>query len=90
MSGPELPLATSHIISLKDWVTQLQNSWPEVSKTLEEERETYKKLADKKQMKPKDFKIGSHVYHSTKYLQSRQPSKKLGPKYIGTFPIKRI
>lgn len=34
--------------------------------------------------------IGNWVYHSTKYLQSRQPSHKLGPKNVGPFPIKRI
>lgn len=53
-------------------------------------REAYKMQADKKSTEPKPFKIGDHVYLSAHYLQSLQPLKKLGPKFVGPFPIKRI
>lgn len=63
--------------------------WSVVQKTLEEVQESYKKQANKKRSKPKEFKVGDTVYLS-KYLQSRQSSKKLDPKYIGPFPISKI
>lgn len=49
-----------------------------------------KSVQTKKWTKPKAFKIGDQVYLSIKYPQSIQPSKKLGPKHVGLFSIKRI
>lgn len=41
-------------------------------------------------MKPKDFNVGDWVYLSIKYLKSRKPLKKTGPKYVEPFPIKGL
>lgn len=69
----------------------MQNTWLEVCKALKEAREAYKKYVNKKKRAPqKDFKVVDKVYLSTKFLQSRQPCKKLGQKYIGSFPIIRV
>lgn len=88
---PELPQTTSQNTFLADWIAQLQSTWPVVHKALKEAHEKYKKQADKKtRSKPKDFNIGNTVYLSTKYLQSRESSKKLGSKYTGYFPIIKI
>lgn len=46
--------------------------------------------ANKKRVEHKPFKIRDWVYLSTCFLQSLQPSKKLGPKFIGSFPITHI
>lgn len=59
-------------------------------KALSDAREAYKKQADKKHIKPKDFNVDDCIYLFTWNLQFWQPSKKLGPKYVGPFPIKRI
>lgn len=50
-SMPELPLSDPPIISLKDWVSKLQNTWTVVSKSVET-RDAYKQ-ADKKCTKPR-------------------------------------
>ncbi|ETE70243.1 Ty3b-g, partial [Ophiophagus hannah] len=36
------------------------------------------------------FQLGEKVYLSTKYLRLRRSSKKLGPKFMGLFPIVKI
>ena len=36
------------------------------------------------------MELGDKVYLSTKSLRSPQPSKKLGPKFLGPFPILKI
>uniref|UniRef100_A0A670Z7K1 Integrase catalytic domain-containing protein n=1 Tax=Pseudonaja textilis TaxID=8673 RepID=A0A670Z7K1_PSETE len=87
---PELPTKDPEIPSLKEWMDNLQAMWPVVRLSLQEARAVYKTHADKKRCEPKPFKIGDCVYLSTKFLKSLQPSKKLGPKFIGPFPISRI
>lgn len=73
---PELPLNGPPVTSLKEQVSQLQTMWPVVRKA--DAHEAYKKQADKKCQEPKPFMIGDRVYQSTCFLQSLQPSKKVG------------
>lgn len=68
------------------WIQQLQGTSPIAQKAWE----AYKRQADKKCAKSKEFKVGDRVYLSTKYIQSTQPFKKLGPKYTGPFSISKI
>lgn len=86
----ELPTNEPIIPSLKEWMEQLKTTWPVVHKVLDEARVIYKAQADKKRMESKPFKVGDRVYLSTRFLQSLQPSKKLGPKFVGPFPIIQI
>lgn len=51
---------------------------------------THKAQADKHRAPQKPFQIGSKVYLSTKYLRLKLPCKKLGPKFIGPFPIVKV
>lgn len=74
--------------SLKEWISQLQNTWLVVRRALD--NITYKIQAGKKRTQPKDIKVENLVYLSTQFLQSLQPSKKIGPKFVGPFPIKCI
>lgn len=86
---PELQ-HTPHLATLTDWIRTLQNTWPMVHKVLEEPWDAYKIQADKRRAPQKEFKVGDKVYLSTKFMQSRQPCKKLGPKYVGPLPITRV
>lgn len=89
-SMPELPAQEPTIPSLKEWINQLKNMWSVVQNDLADARAAYKGQADKRRVEPKPFHIGDRIYLSTQFLQSLQLSKKLGPKYIGPFLIKRI
>uniref|UniRef100_A0A2D4MW34 Tf2-1-like SH3-like domain-containing protein n=1 Tax=Micrurus spixii TaxID=129469 RepID=A0A2D4MW34_9SAUR len=87
---PELSVEEPTITSLKEWIHQLQNTWPVVRKALSDARAAFKAQADKKRTQPRPFKVGDRVYLSTKFLQYLQPSKKLGPKIIGPFSVTQI
>lgn len=50
----------------------------------------YKQQADKRRTPGPTFKTGVRVYLSTKFIRLGLPSRKLGPKYIGPFPIRKI
>lgn len=54
---PELPQEKPQRLSLAKWIMQLQNIWPVARKALEEAHQAHKKQADKKWVKPKDFKV---------------------------------
>lgn len=47
----------------------------------------HKTQADKKQAAHKLFWVGDRVYLSMKYLWLKLLCKKLGPKYLGPFPV---
>lgn len=49
-----------------------------------------KAQADKKRTEPEPFHVDDRVYLATHYLQSLQLSKKLEPRFVGSFPIKHI
>lgn len=59
-------------------------------KALEVTRQVQKRQADKKTAPQREFRIGDVVYLSMRFLQLGQHCKKLGPKYIGPFPIIQI
>lgn len=82
MPMPELPQQTPLNASLTEWINVSQNTWPMVHRALDDAREVFKRQADRKRVPQKEFRIGDRVYLSTKFLQSRQPCKKLNPKYI--------
>ncbi|XP_013913955.1 PREDICTED: transient receptor potential cation channel subfamily M member 8-like, partial [Thamnophis sirtalis] len=84
------PMPEPTIPTIKEWMDTLQNIWPVVRLALQEAREAFKIQAEKKRMEPKPFHIGDRVYLSTKFLKSLQPLKKLGPNFIGPFPITRV
>lgn len=46
--------------------------------------------ADKKRSPQKPFHMGEKVFLLTKYLKLKVPCWKLGPKYLGPFPIVRV
>uniref|UniRef100_A0A670ZKL6 Gypsy retrotransposon integrase-like protein 1 n=1 Tax=Pseudonaja textilis TaxID=8673 RepID=A0A670ZKL6_PSETE len=87
---PELPHERPNVQSLDDWISQLQLNWPVAHKALDEVHQSHKKFADRKRAPQKSYQVGDKVFLSTKYLQTIQKSKKLGPKYVGPFPIEQI
>lgn len=87
---PELLQHTPQLSSLTDWIWTLQNTWSMVCKALDEVWDAYTRQANERRAPQKEFKVGDKVYFSTKFLQSQQLCKKLGPKYLGPFTITRL
>ncbi|XP_013917631.1 PREDICTED: uncharacterized protein LOC106545554 [Thamnophis sirtalis] len=84
VSIPELPREKPQILSLSEWHDQLHQFWPPTHKALEAAHRVHKKQADQKRMKPKEYKVGDRVLSSTKFLQTTQKLKKLGPNLMFT------
>ena len=83
---PELPQKLDDPLMADDWIS----NWPVMLQTLQEAKEDYKRFADQKRTPEWDLSVGYKVYLSTKHLKSTQPSKKLGPQFVGPFPITKV
>lgn len=57
---------------------------------LQKAQRDYKEQYDRGRKENPTFDIGEEVWLSTSNLKLQVPSRKLGPKFIGPFPIKRI
>lgn len=82
----KLPLS----VSLTEWVSSLQSAWENIKRALAKTKKNQKVQADKRWSPQGPFRVGEKVYLSIKYLKLQLPCKKLGPKYIGTFPIVKV
>lgn len=87
---PELNTQKPEQLTPEEWSERTHRVWPHVKAALSKAAEEYKAQADKKRMDVKPFKVGDRVYLLTKYLKLKVPCKKLGPKYLGPFPIMRV
>uniref|UniRef100_A0A2D4I6Z9 Uncharacterized protein n=1 Tax=Micrurus lemniscatus lemniscatus TaxID=129467 RepID=A0A2D4I6Z9_MICLE len=87
---PELPTQPPTSMTLTEWMDSLRKGWENTKKALTEAAKNYKVQADKHRSLQPPFKVGDKVYLSTKYLRLKLASKKLGPKFLGLFPIKKI
>ncbi|XP_013908221.1 PREDICTED: cytochrome P450 3A30-like [Thamnophis sirtalis] len=87
---PEIPREKPQVLSLSEWSDRLREMWPLAYGALDAAHQAHKKQGDKKRVKPKEYTVGDRVYLSTKFFQTSQKSKKLGPKYVGPFPIIKV
>uniref|UniRef100_A0A8C5Q8Z1 Uncharacterized protein n=1 Tax=Leptobrachium leishanense TaxID=445787 RepID=A0A8C5Q8Z1_9ANUR len=75
-----LPMVNDHIRNLQQGFILAKN-------TLLESQNTYKKYADLHHKAAPAYQPSQKVWLSTKNLKLSCPTKKLGPKYIGPYPI---
>lgn len=87
---PELSKIEPSCPTLAEWLERLRGTWAITRKALDEAHRAHKDQADKKRRPAPKYDVGDKVFLSTKYLHSTQKSKKLGPKYVGPFPITRL
>lgn len=87
---PELDVSSDNNQTPNEWATRIRDLWPQIRKALGEATEEYKKQADKKRAPLKPLAVGDLMYLSTKYIKLQVPSHKLGPKYIGPFPVAQV
>ena len=74
---------------LKAFLTGLQRSWKEATKSMEAVQETMKKQFDKKQRNPQGLKIRDNVWLESKNIHLKRLSKKLDQKRYRPFRISK-
>jgi len=72
---------------VEEFLIELQKSWEQVNKAMEEVQKNMKKQLDKKRRKPQGLKIRDNIWLENKNIHSNQPSKKLDNKRYGPFRI---
>lgn len=87
---PELTVPSGVVLTPNEWADKIRTIWPQIKEVLEKAANKYKQQADKKRTPLKPLAVGDLVYLSTKYIKLRIPNQKLGPKYLGPFPIAKV
>lgn len=82
---PEIAVPAVH-----DRIASLQANFQRIQDMLQRAQTDYKEQYDRGRRENPTFKLGEEVWLSTTNLKLSVPSRKLGPKFIGPFPIKRI
>jgi len=76
-------------LRLEEFLIELQRSWKDAMKLIEEAQKNMKKQFDKKRRNPQGLKVGDNVWLENKNIQSNKPSKKLDQKRYGPFRISK-
>ena len=82
-------MVKTDIPRIEDFLIELQKSWEQATKAMEEVQKNIKKQFDKKRRNPQGLKVGNHVWLENKNIHSNQPSKKLDNKRYGPFKISK-
>ena len=72
---------------LEEFLTGLQRSWKEATKSMEAAQVDMKKQFDKKRRNPQGLKVGDNMWLENKNIHSNKPSKKLDQKRYRPFRI---
>jgi len=74
---------------LEAFITGLQRSWEEATKSMKAAQEMIKKQFDKKQRNLQELKVGDNMWLENKNIYSNRPSKKLNQKRYRSFRISK-
>uniref|UniRef100_A0A8C5MFI7 Gypsy retrotransposon integrase-like protein 1 n=1 Tax=Leptobrachium leishanense TaxID=445787 RepID=A0A8C5MFI7_9ANUR len=86
---PGSPLV-SQIPSLDQRMAYIHDGFKQVRAALLSAQRSYKRYADRRRVPAPLYKIGDLVWLSSKHVTLNCPSRKLGPRFLGPFPIDRV
>jgi len=72
---------------VEEFLAELQKSWKQTTKSMEEAQKNMKRQFDKRRQNPQGLKIGDNVWLENKNIQLNRPSKKLDNKRYRPFRI---
>ena len=87
-----LPNATPELSvpAVQDRIASIQQNFQRIQETMQKAQDDYKKYYNRGRKENPVFKVGEEVWLSSANLKLPFPSRKLGPKFIGPFKIKRM
>jgi len=83
-------VAQTEFPKLEAFLTGLQRSWEEATKSIEVAQETMKKQFNKKQRNPQGLKVGDNMWLENKNIHSNRLSRKLTRKDTDSLESQRI
>uniref|UniRef100_A0A8C5PE09 Gypsy retrotransposon integrase-like protein 1 n=1 Tax=Leptobrachium leishanense TaxID=445787 RepID=A0A8C5PE09_9ANUR len=86
---PDLP-QIGDVPNVQERLERLREGHQRARRLLQQAQDTYKTYADRKRRPSPTYSVGQKAWLSTKNLRLTCPTKKLGPTYIGPFPISAI
>ena len=80
-------MVQTEFLKLKEFLIELQKSWEQATKLMEEVQKNVKRQFDKKRWNPQELKVGDNMWLENKNIHLNWPSKKLDQKRYGPFRI---
>ena len=80
-------MVQTKFLKLKEFLIELQKSWEQATKLMEEVQKNVKRQFDKKRWNPQELKVGDNMWLENKNIHLNWPSKKLDQKRYGPFRI---
>ena len=82
-------MVQTEIPRVEEFLIEIQKSWEQVTKAMEEAQKNMKRQFDKKRQNSQGLKVEDNIWLENKNIQSNQPSKKLDNKRYRLFKISK-
>lgn len=84
------PKQTYKVEAAHDFATRMKATWDKAQAALGVSKDTMKHFTDERRKDAPVYKVGDKVWLNSEDLDIRQPTCKLGPKFLGPFSITKI